>query len=72
MATTIAGIVMDGKVIPETPLPEGLNVHILVPERIDADEAVLRAEMAAWRAGSANALARVEEIAEAEAHHAQG
>ena len=72
MATTIAGIVRDGKVIPDTPLPEGLSVHILLPEKFDADEAELRAEMAAWRAGSAKALARVEEIAEAEAHHAEG
>ena len=72
MANLVPGIVQDGKVIPKTPLPDGLNVQILVPDPCDAADAELIAEMAAWRAGSAKAFARVEEIAEAEAKNAQG
>src|SRR5262249_50076434 len=34
MATTIWGIVRDGKIIPQTPLPEGLQVQITVSEEI--------------------------------------
>ena len=32
MSDTIWGIVEDGKIIPQTPLPDGLHVQILVPE----------------------------------------
>lgn len=42
MSQTIPGVVQDGKVIPRTPLPDGLQVRIVVPEapgllRCDAD-----------------------------------
>ena len=63
MATMVPGIVYDGKVVPQTPLPDGMNVQILLPEGVDAEEAELRAEMAAWRAGSTKALQRVEQLA---------
>ena len=32
MATLIRGIVKEGKIIPQTPLPEGLEVEIALPE----------------------------------------
>jgi hypothetical protein len=72
MATMVPGVVHDGKVVPQTPLPDGMNVQILLPEGPDADDAELQAEMAAWRAGSANALQRVENLANEETGHAQG
>ncbi len=72
MATMVPGVVHDGKVVPQSPLPDGMNVQILLPEEMDADEAELQAEMAAWRAGSAKALQRVEHLADEEAGDAQG
>lgn len=60
MTNVIPGVVQDGKVIPTTPLPEGLNVQILLPEGIDMEEAASGAELAAWRAANAKALQRFE------------
>ncbi len=34
MAGTIRGVVRDGKIIPQTPLPDGLHVQIMVPEQV--------------------------------------
>jgi hypothetical protein len=59
----IPGVVQDGKIVPQTPLPEGLNVQILLPEDAN-DEAELQAELAAWRAGNQKALDRVEQLAD--------
>jgi hypothetical protein len=72
MTTTVPGIVQDGKVVPLTPLPNGMSVQILLPENFEVEEAELQAEMAAWRAGSAKALARVEQLADEETGNAQG
>lgn len=72
MATMVPGVVEDGKVVPQSPLPDGLNVQILLPEEMDSDESELRAEMAAWRAGNTKALERVELLADEEPDHAQG
>jgi hypothetical protein len=68
----ISGVVEDGKVVPQTPLPDGMNVQILVPDELVTEEVELQAEMAAWRAGCARALQRVEELAGTEAGDAQG
>jgi hypothetical protein len=72
MSTMIPGVVHDGKVVPETPLPDGLNVQIVVPEYADTEEMELQEEMAAWRAGTARALERVEELADQEGQDAKG
>ncbi len=72
MANSVPGIVQDGMVLPETPLPDGLNVQIVLPDNVDSEEAELRAEMAAWRAVGAKALGRVEELADEDPNHAQG
>jgi hypothetical protein len=63
MASTILGIVRDGKIVPETILPEGLHVQITVPEEVVIpDELVV--EMEAWSQGNAEALDMVEQLAE--------
>lgn len=64
MTTTILGIVREGKIVPEIPLPEGLEVQITLPEATLVVPPDLQAELDAWSLGSAEALARVERLAE--------
>ncbi len=71
MAETIWGVVQDGKIIPQTPLPDGLQVQITVPEDAVIPEE-LQAELAAWSQGNAEALAMVEELAEEMGRHEEG
>jgi hypothetical protein len=61
MPIVVWGIVKEGKVIPETPLPEGMSVQITVPDDLEPD---VREELDAWALGSAQALERVEELAD--------
>jgi hypothetical protein len=63
MASMFLGIVRDGKIVPETILPEGLHVQIAVPEDVVIPEE-LEAELEAWSQGNADALAMVEQLAE--------
>jgi hypothetical protein len=71
MAAVIWGVVQDGKIVPHTPLPEGLHVQITVPEEIVIPEE-LQADLDAWSRGNAEALAMVEELAEEMARHEEG
>jgi hypothetical protein len=64
VSNAILGVVQDGKVVPNTPLPEGTVVHILVAESTTMP-LDLQEEFDEWAAGSAEALARVEDLAEA-------
>jgi hypothetical protein len=64
MATTIQGIVREGKIVPEIPLPEGLEVQITLPESTFVVPPELQEELDAWSLGSAEALALVERLAE--------
>ena len=62
MATTVGGVVKEGIVIPNSPLPEGAHVEIRVcepPEPL----AELQAEFEAWDRASADALELVERLA---------
>jgi hypothetical protein len=74
MATTVWGVVKEGRVVPSSPLPEGAHVEIRLadpPAEVPED---LRAEFEAWdRAGAnANALELVERLArEGEADEAR-
>ena len=70
MPTTVAGTVRDGKVIPKTPLPEGIEVEIIVPE--DAEPADLQEELDQWALGSAQALDLVERLADQEPGNEKG
>jgi hypothetical protein len=72
MGQTIRGIVTHGKIVPETPLPEGLEVEITVPEGTTAVPEDLQAELDAWALGSAEALTSVERLADEDAGDAQG
>ena len=63
MATMIWGIVREGRIVPQTPLPEGLEVQISVPEETVLVPPELQAELDAWSLGSAEALELVERLA---------
>jgi hypothetical protein len=65
MAITIAGVVKDGVVVPQSPLPEGAAVEILLTQESPEVPPELQEELAAWQQASANALALVERLA----HH---
>jgi hypothetical protein len=71
MAATIWGVVHDGKIVPQAPLPEGLKVQISVPEDVVIPEE-LEAELDAWSLGNAEALALVDRLAEQIARHEEG
>jgi hypothetical protein len=71
VADTIWGVVQDGKIIPQTPLPEGLQVQITVPEEVIIPEE-LQAELDAWSRGNAEALAMIEQMAGEMGRHAEG
>src|SRR5262249_30753142 len=66
MQTVIWGIVKDGKIIPEKPLPEGISVQITLPPAVPPD---LQEELDAWACGSAQALDLVERLAEEGTKH---
>ncbi len=64
MATTVWGVVIDGRVVPSTPLPEGAHVEIRLadpPSEVPED---LQAEFEAWDHASASALDLVERLAQ--------
>lgn len=62
----ITGVVMNGIVVPNSPLPEGARVEIhLDPSSIEM-EPELREELMAWQLGSAEALTLVERLAQEE------
>jgi hypothetical protein len=64
MSTIISGIVTNGVVVPNSPLPEGARVNIQVqPNRLDVPPELAQ-ELAAWQQGSAEALALVERLAD--------
>ena len=71
MPDSIWGIDQDGKIIPQTPLPEGLQVRITIPEEAIIPED-LRAEIDAWSLRNAEGLALVEELAEEMGRHEVG
>jgi hypothetical protein len=71
MATTIGGIVKQGIVVPNSPLPEGARVEIRICEPSESSTE-LQAEFEAWDRASADALELVERLAkEDEAHEAR-
>jgi hypothetical protein len=71
MATIILGVVREGKIVPETTLPEGLHVQISVPEEVVIPEE-LQSDLEAWSQGNADALAMVEQLAEEMGRHEEG
>jgi hypothetical protein len=64
MSTAIVGIVKNGVVIPNAPLPEGAQVEIHVNGDVPDVPPDLRDELDAWQRASANSLALVERLAQ--------
>jgi len=69
MTAVTWGVVKNGLVVPQAPLPEGAHVQILVGAELPND---MQAEFDAWARGSAEALAAFEEQLDKDAGHAQG
>ena len=55
MSTIITGIVTNGVVVPNTPLPEGAHVEIHLSDNLP-DMPEVHAELAAWQQGSLKPL----------------
>ena len=71
MPDTTCGVVQNGKIIPQTPLPDGLQVHFTVPEGILIPDE-LQDEFDAWSLGNAKAFVMVEQLAEEIGRHEEG
>jgi uncharacterized protein (DUF433 family) len=61
MSATIWGVVREGKIVPQTPLPDGLEVQITVPEEAILPEG-LQAELDAWSRANTEALDLIEPL----------
>ena len=63
MAVSIGGVVREGRVVPDSPLPEGARVEILLPDAPPNLSPEMQAELDAWDRASAEALDLVERLA---------
>jgi hypothetical protein len=70
--TTIWGIVKDGLIVPQAPVPEGARVQILLPTESPELPPDMQTEFDAWSASGAAALEAFEQQLEKEAGDAQG
>jgi hypothetical protein len=64
MATTVWGIVKEGLVVPQSPLPEGACVQITLPDAPPEVTPEMQAEFDAWAVASAQSLELVERLAQ--------
>jgi hypothetical protein len=64
MASTVWGVVKDGRVVPSSPLPEGARVEIRLCDTPPEVPPELQAEFDAWQRASADALELVERLAQ--------
>jgi len=62
--TIVRGVVKNGLVVPNAPLPEGVEVEIRVCGSTPEVPPDLQAELEAWQRASANALDLVERLAQ--------
>jgi hypothetical protein len=72
MAVTVWGVVNEGRVIPEEPLPEGLHVQIVIPDAPPEMPPEVQEELDMWARARANALKLVERLAEEEERREEG
>jgi hypothetical protein len=72
MSNTTWGLVKDGVIIPDTALPEGVRVEIVIYDGPLEIPAELRAEFDAWEVASSHALDLVERQATQEDRNAKG
>ena len=63
MSIAIAGVVRNGVIVPDSPLPEGAPVEIRLIGKPLEVPAELQAELAAWQQAGADALELVERLA---------
>ncbi len=63
MALTVRGVVRQGVVIPEVPLPEGESVEIVLADSAECPPD-LKEELASWNRASDKALDLVERMAQ--------
>ena len=70
MVAVMRGIVKDGKVIPERPLPEGRTVAIGLLEDDVALPDDMQRDLEAWSRGGVDALLAFEQLLEEEQTHA--
>jgi len=71
MTAAIWGVVKNGLVVPQAPLPEGARVRIVLGADDPALPADLQEEFDAWAVGSNEALAAFEQQIDSDAGHAQ-
>jgi len=70
MVAVMRGIVRDGKIIPDHPLPEGEMVEISLLTGSAATAKEMQQEFDSWAQGSNDALAAVETLLDLEPGHA--
>jgi hypothetical protein len=70
MVAVMRGIVRDGKIIPDRPLPEGETVEIGLLTNSSTSTKEMQEEFDAWAQGSNDALATVETMLDLEPGHA--
>lgn len=70
MVAIIRGIVKDGKIIPENPLPEGRTVAISLLEEDNNLPEDMQRDLEAWSRGGVDALLAFEKMLEEEDTHA--
>jgi hypothetical protein len=64
MSRSVRGVVKEGVVVPDVPLPEGQRVEIVLPDASSSVPPELEQEWQAWDRASAKALELVERLAE--------
>jgi hypothetical protein len=64
MDSTVLGVVKDGLIVPDSPLPEGVRVEIRLCPSSPEVTPELEAELKAWQLASANAVELVERLAQ--------
>lgn len=69
MARTVSGVVKGGVVVPDTPLPEGERVEIVLSDAVPPD---LEEEWRAWDRASDRALETVERLAQEQEQDEKG
>ena len=63
MTTTVCGVVREGRVIPNSPLPEGAHAEIRLADPPASVPEELKAEIEAWGRASGTASDLVERLA---------
>ena len=72
MSTTIIGIVANGVVVPNSPLPDGASVEILLQrDRLEVDPE-LQDEFDDWERAGAGTVEMIEQLAEEMEAHEKG